>query len=135
MKPSSRFLSALTAVLLPVASLAQRVVEAEPGSETGGAIIISVVQLLFLMVPASVVLQVFALLRLDGNRRRLAKMSAWAMGALWLFVIVTGFAGSNLSPIWLVFLSPFFVLFLGVLLFRSYRSGKDDDSLLPGSGR
>ena len=38
------------------------------------------------------------------------------MAALWLFVIVTGVAGSNLSPIWLVFLSPLFVAFLIVLL-------------------
>jgi hypothetical protein len=39
-----------------------------------------------------------------------------AMAGLWLFVIVTGLAGSNLSPIWLVLLSPLFTLLLGALL-------------------
>ncbi len=128
-----RFPAALAAVLLPMVGMAQQAMDAAPGSEAGGEIIMAVVQLLFLLVPASVILQVFALRRLEGNRRRLAKLSAWAMGALWLFVIVTGLAGSNLSPIWLLFLSPFFVLFLGLLLFRS--SGKDHPSPSAGSRR
>jgi len=45
------------------------------------------------------------------------------MGALWVFVLLTGLAGSHLSPIWLVFLSPLFVLFLGGLLVVGRRQG------------
>lgn len=109
--------------------------EAPNGSDAGGAVLVTVMQLVFLLVPASVVLQFFALRRLDGNLKQLAKASAYAMGALWLFVIVTALAGSNLSPIWLVFLSPLFVLFLGSLLFLHSRRGADDDSLYAGSPR
>ena len=115
--------AALIAVLLP--ALCAAAGEAPGGSEAGGAVLITFVQIIFLMVPASVVLQVYAVYRLDGNRKRLARRSAYAMGALWLFVILTGLAGSNLSPIWLVILSPFFVLFLGTLLFRDRRSVAD----------
>lgn len=82
----------------------------------GDALLLVFIQLLFLLVPASVVLQIVALRKLDRAHGGLARLSAIAMAALWLFVIVTGFAGSNLSPIWLVFLSPLFVVFLSVLL-------------------
>lgn len=115
----------------PLKATPKRVVDPAPhGSDAGGAVLVTVLQVIFLLVPASVVLQFFALYRLDGNLKRLARLSAYAMGALWLFVLVTGLAGSNLSPIWLVFLSPFFVLFLGVLLFRHSRRGADGDSLV-----
>lgn len=80
-----------------------------------------VTQLLFLLVPVSVGLQIYAWRKLDGGPGRLARWSGYAMGALWLFVIATAMAGSNLSPIWIVFLSPFFVLFLGVLLVGARR--------------
>ncbi len=80
-----------------------------------------VTQLFFLLVPLSVGLQIYAWRKLDGGPGRLARWSGYAMGALWLFVIATAMAGSNLSPIWIVFLSPFFVLFLGVLLVGARR--------------
>ncbi|HEX7038302.1 MAG TPA: hypothetical protein VF210_21230 [Pseudomonadales bacterium] len=86
------------------------------GWSLSDALLTVFVQLLFLLVPASVALQVVALRKLRGPHLGLAKLSALAMGALWLFVIVTGLAGSNLSPIWLVFLSPLFVALLTVLL-------------------
>jgi hypothetical protein len=57
--------------------------------------------------------------KLEGRPKQLARISGYLMAALWLFVIVTGLAGSNLSPIWLVFLSPLFVVFLMVLIARS----------------
>lgn len=85
-------------------------------SGLSGAVLTMFIQLLFLLVPASVVLQIVALRKLHGAHLSWAKLSALAMGALWLFVIVTGFAGSNLSPIWLVFLSPLFVVLLTALL-------------------
>ncbi len=120
----------------PLEAAPKRVVEpARDGSDAGGAVLVSVVQVFFLMVPVSVLLQFFALYRLDGDLKRLARMSAYAMGALWLFVLVTGLAGSNLSPIWLVLLSPFFALFLGVLLFRHSRRGADGDSPVPDPRR
>lgn len=75
-----------------------------------------ITQLMIACVPLSVILQVLALRKLAGRAQRLARFSALAMGALWLFVIVTAVAGSNLSPIWLLFVSPFFVLFLSMLL-------------------
>jgi hypothetical protein len=80
-----------------------------------------VTQLFFLLVPLSVGLQIYAWRKLDGGPGQLARLSGYAMGALWLFVIVTAMAGSNLSPIWLVFLSPLFVLLLGGLLVAGRR--------------
>ncbi|HNR22036.1 MAG TPA: hypothetical protein PKL49_03305 [Steroidobacteraceae bacterium] len=87
----------------------------EPPAEYGWFATV-VTQLFFLLVPLSVGLQIHAWRKLDGGPGRLARLSGYAMGALWLFVILTGVAGSNLSPIWIVFLSPLFVLFLGALL-------------------
>lgn len=93
------------------------VIEPPPeGGEFGGFIGMAFLQALFLLVPLSVVLQVYAWRKLDGKPGALARLSGMAMAALWLFVIVTGMAGSNLSPIWLVFLSPLFVMFLGGLI-------------------
>jgi len=94
---------------------AEKNVIVEPPAEYGWFATI-VTQLFFLLVPVSVGLQIYAWRKLDGGPGRLARLSGWAMGALWLFVILTALAGSNLSPIWLVFLSPLFVLFLGGLL-------------------
>ena len=79
-------------------------------------------QLVFLLVPASVILQICAWRKLEGRHHQLARVSGYLMAALWLFVILTGLAGSNLSPIWLIFLSPFFVVFLLVLIARSRRA-------------
>lgn len=91
-----------------------------------------IVPLFFLLVPLSVGLQVYAWRKLDGGPGRLARWSGYAMGALWLFVIVIGLAGSNLSPIWLVFLSPLFVLFLGGLLVVGRRQGRGAADYKPG---
>jgi hypothetical protein len=88
------------------------------GSALGGLALI-VMQLVFLLVPVAVILQIYAWRKLEGRYHKLARVSGYLMGALWLFVILTGLAGSNLSPIWLVFLSPFFVVFLLVLIARS----------------
>ena len=85
-------------------------------------IVLAIVQLAFLLVPFSVALQIYAWRKLEGRPRQLARISGWLMAALWLFVIVTGMAGSNLSPIWLVFLSPFFVLYLAMLIRFSRRT-------------
>lgn len=89
-------------------------------SESGfaGMLLILLIQLMFLLVPASIALQVAALMILRGAAGGVARLSALAMALLWLFVIVTALAGSNLSPIWLVFLSPLFVLLLSVLLVK-----------------
>lgn len=94
---------------------AEKNVVVDPPSEYGWFDEV-VVQLFFLLVPLSVGLQIYAWCKFDGGLGRLARGSGYAMGALWLFVIATGLAGSNLSPIWLVFLSPLFALFLGGLL-------------------
>jgi len=91
------------------------------GSALGGLALI-VMQLVFLLVPASVILQIYAWRKLEGRHHQLARVSGYLMAALWLFVILTGLAGSNLSPIWLIFLSPFFVVFLLVLIARSRRA-------------
>lgn len=85
-------------------------------------ILLSVVQLAFLLVPFSVALQIYAWCKLEGRPKQLARISGYLMAALWLFVIVTAMAGSNLSPIWLVFLSPFFVLYLAMLIRWSRRT-------------
>jgi uncharacterized membrane protein len=82
-------------------------------------LIVGVVQLLFLLVPLSVILQIYAWRKLEGRLNQLARLSGWLMVALWLFVLLTGLAGSNLSPIWLVFLSPIFVVYLLVLIRQS----------------
>lgn len=82
-------------------------------------IVISIVQFAFLIVPLSVILQIYAWWKLEGRHKQLARISGYLMAALWLFVIVTGMAGSNLSPIWLVFLSPVFLVFLLMLIQRS----------------
>lgn len=88
-----------------------------PPPDEFGWIAAVITQLFFLTVPLSVGLQLYAWYKLDGGPGRLARLSGYAMGALWVFVILTGIAGSNLSPIWLVFLSPLFTLFLvGVLV-------------------
>ena len=84
-----------------------------------GALALIVMQLVFLLVPVAVILQIYAWRKLEGRYHQLARVSGYLLGALWLFVILTGLAGSNLSPIWLVFLSPFFVVFLLVLIARS----------------
>jgi hypothetical protein len=84
-------------------------------------ILLSIVQLAFLIVPFSVALQIYAWRKLEGRPKQLARISGYLMAALWLFVIVTAMAGSNLSPIWLVFLSPFFVAYLAVLIRWSRR--------------
>lgn len=76
----------------------------------------AITQLFFLLVPLSVGLQIYAWYKLHGGPGRLARLSGYAMAALWAFVILTGIAGSNLSPIWLVFLSPLFAMFLVGLL-------------------
>jgi len=99
-------------------ALSKASAQADDGGFFGGLL----VELMFLSVPLSLILQVLALRMLDGTRLRLAKVSALVMAALWLFVIVTGVAGSNLSPIWLVFLCPLFVVFLSVLLIQTYLS-------------
>lgn len=93
----------------------------QAATSEGGAfeiVLMLLMQLLFLSVPASIALQVAALMLLRGAAGGIARLSALAMGLLWLFVIVTAVAGSNLSPIWLVFLSPLFVILLSVLLVR-----------------
>jgi len=94
---------------------AEKKVVVQPPAEYGWFATM-ITQLFFFLVPLSVALQIYAWFKLDGGPGRLARWSGYAMGALWLFVIVTAVAGSNLSPIWLVFLSPLFVLFLGGLL-------------------
>lgn len=87
----------------------------QPPSDDGFLVML-LVQLVFLLVPLSVILQLVSLLVLKGRPKAVAWLSAMAMALLWAFVIVTAVAGSNLSPIWLVFLSPLFVLLLGSLL-------------------
>lgn len=94
-------------------ALARSAAAAHDSSSGGGWLF---VQALFLSVPLALILQVYAWRKLDGTLGRLARYSGYAMGALWLFVIVTALLGSNLSPIWLVFLSPLFVVFLAGLL-------------------
>lgn len=96
----------------------------EPPPSEDGFLIVLLVQLMFLTVPLSVVLQVIALRVLQGPPKSVAWLSAMAMALLWLFVIATGLAGSNLSPILIVLLSPVFVLLLGSLLFRRWRIRK-----------
>lgn len=98
------------------------------GSGLNDALLLAFVQLLFALVPVSVVLQVVALRKLDGAHGGLARLSALAMGALWLFVIVTGIAGSNLSPIWLVLLSPLFVVLLTALLLHHRFTARGADA-------
>ena len=85
-------------------------------------IVLAIVQLAFLIVPFSVALQIYAWRKLEGRPQQLARISGCLMAALWLFVIVTAMAGSNLSPIWLVFLSPFFVFYLAILIRWSRRT-------------
>lgn len=105
---------------------AEKNVVLEPPAEYGwfASVVGAVVgPLFFLLVPLSVGLQIYAWRTLDGGPRRLACGSGYVMGALWVFVLLTGLAGSHLSPIWLVFLSPLFVLFLGGLLVVGRRQG------------
>jgi hypothetical protein len=84
--------------------------------ENSGMLVLVLMQLVFACIPLSVAVQIFSLCKLEGSLKSLARFSACAMAALWIFVLATGIAGSNLSPIWLVLLSPLFLLFLAVLL-------------------
>ena len=77
--------------------------------------------LLFGSVPGYLVAQAFALWHLRGRWSAWVWAPAAAMGALYLFVIVAGLAGSNLAPIWVVFLSPLALLYVIVLLIRDWR--------------
>lgn len=133
MLPPRRLLAVPALLYLPVLAGAQhsaaQAIEQSPGDAYAAAAVL-LTRLVFLLVPASVALQIIALRKLDGKLLQLARFSACAMAALWLFVVVTALAGSNLSPIWLVFLSPFFVLFLALLLFARRRAPAADDSLL-----
>lgn len=106
----------------PLKQAPKNIVVAEPPPESASDwLLIGVVQMFFLCVPLSVILQIYAWRKFEGGLNRLARISGWLMAALWLFVLVTGLAGSNLSPIWLVFLSPLFVVYLSILLVRHRR--------------
>lgn len=94
-----------------------------------GLVALVVMQVIFACIPLSVAVQMFSLCKLEGNLKSLARLSAYAMAALWFFVIVTGIAGSNLSPIWLVFLSPLFLLFLIALLIARSKFQRPDYSV------
>ena len=114
---------ALALLLATGLALAQQTPPATPDSDSVfGWLIVSVVQLFFLMVPLSVILQIYAWRKLEGRPNQLARISGWLMAALWLFVVLTALAGSNLSPIWVVFLSPIFVVYLLVLIRQSRRN-------------
>ncbi|HET6630867.1 MAG TPA: hypothetical protein VFG91_13930 [Woeseiaceae bacterium] len=133
MLPPPRLLAIPALLYLPALAGAQHTAAPAvepPLDDAYGAAAVLLTRLVFLLVPASLAVQVVALRKLEGRLLQLARFSACAMAALWLFVAVTAVAGSTLSPIWLVLLSPFFVLFLAVLLFVRSRAAADDASLL-----
>lgn len=90
---------------------------ASSGDATGGGALIALVPLAFLAVPAYPLLQAFALWRLSGWRRRLAFVPLFVMVPVYAVCLIGLLGGSNLWPIWAIFLSPPAVLFLcGVMV-------------------
>lgn len=112
----------------PLQERAEALTSRQQQPEDSSLLAILLMQLVFALVPISVVLQIVALKVLEGPPRGWAWISAFAMAGLWLFVLVTALAGSNLSPIWLVFLSPLFVVFLGGLLVHRWLTRRRTDT-------
>jgi hypothetical protein len=81
-----------------------------------GLLIAVLMQLVFSCIPLSVAVQIFSLCKLEGRLKSLARYSAYGMAGLWIFVLATALAGSHLSPLWLAYMSPVFLLFLAALL-------------------
>lgn len=103
--------------LLEQATRKQRT-EAGPGSRAAPLL----VQLMGWSVPAYLVLQVFLLRRLSGGWRRAALVPLLWMVPVGLYSLLALFAGSNLWPLGLIFLSPAALLYLvGLLLVKRLR--------------
>jgi hypothetical protein len=84
--------------------------------------LIQIVPILYL------VLQIGALIVMRGRLRLVARICAWTMGGVVLFVIYGTFvAQSNLAPIWIVFASPALLLVLIVLWVLHFASGRPSD--------
>jgi hypothetical protein len=61
-------------------------------------------------------LQIGALIVMRGRLRLVAKLCAWIMGGMVLFVLyATMIAGSDMAPIWIIFAAPVLTLVLIVL--------------------
>ena len=71
------------------------------------------------------VLQIGALIVMRGRLRLVARLCAWTMGGVVLFVLYgTLVAQSNLAPIWIVFAAPVLLLVLIVLWVLHFAVGR-----------
>ena len=77
--------------------------------------------LLFACTPAYLALQAFAFWRM----RRRYSLAFWlpvgAMGLVYVLALLGAMAGSNLAPIWVVFMSPLALIYVIVLLILDFR--------------
>jgi len=84
--------------------------------------------LIWLVPILYVVLQVGALIVMRGRLRLVARICAWAMGGVVLFVLYgTLVAQSNLAPIWIVLASPVLLLLLILLWVLHFALGRTAD--------
>lgn len=123
----------VAAWVAPLKEKTEAISESQRPDSESGVLALILTQLIFACIPLSVAVQIHALCKLEGGLKRLARVSAFAMAALWIFVIVTGIAGSNISPIWLVFLSPVFVAYLFALLITNSKLHRREYAALAAS--
>ena len=76
--------------------------------------------LLFASTPAYLAVQAFAFWRMRGRYGLAFWLPVGAMALVYLVALLGAMAGSNLAPIWVVFASPFALIYVIVLLARDY---------------
>jgi hypothetical protein len=79
--------------------------------------------LLWLTIPAYVVLQVVALMRSSGGSRVAAVLPLFIMIPVFALTAVALVQESNLWPLWMLFSCPIAMLYVAVVALRARRSG------------
>lgn len=88
-------------------------------SGRAGGAVMGIFSLLFLLVPLYPVLQIVAWKRLVGRARIVSALPLAVMIPVYVFSAFALSAGSNLWPIWIVFISPPASIFVGIVLLVS----------------
>ncbi|MCS5708475.1 hypothetical protein CC99x_006090 [Candidatus Berkiella cookevillensis] len=79
-------------------------------------------QIMFLMTPGYLILQIYTLCKYEDNWRKAARIPLFVMIPLGIYTIFALIAGSNLWPLMLIFISPFsFIYLLGVVILKYLR--------------
>jgi hypothetical protein len=82
----------------------------------------SLVMLMGWSVPGYFILQIYMWIKYRDHWRKAALLPLWVMVPLFAYSLFALYAGSNLWPLMLIFLSPFaFIYLLCVLLAKKYR--------------